>query len=128
MNREATVYAAIPFRRTEKSLRISNLNHLIKMSHMESFRFTADRYSFNNNQPNLISFRFVYFVSFIIILQSKFKSGITTNKLTKNKRTCITKVIHFSYFVVQVGEVELRRSRSFNLPGAKIKHKMSCLS
>jgi hypothetical protein len=85
MNQEATVYAGMPRRRTEKYPRNSNLNHLIKMSHTESFRFTVDRNSFKKNQPNLISFRFVYFVSFIIILLLKFKSGITTDKQTNKQ-------------------------------------------
>ena len=35
----------------------------------------------------------------------------------------ITQVVHLSYLVVQVGEVGLKRSRSLNLPGAKIKKK-----
>lgn len=85
MNQEATVCAAMPFKRTAISPRISNLNHPIKVTHMESFRVTVDRNSFNNNQPNLISFRFVYFVPFIFILQPKFKSGITTNTLTNKQ-------------------------------------------
>jgi hypothetical protein len=71
MNKETTVYAAMPIRRTENFPMISNFNPLIKMSHMESFRFTADRNIFDNYQQNLISFPFVHFVSFIIILQPK---------------------------------------------------------
>jgi hypothetical protein len=86
MNQKATVYAAMPFRRNEKSPSISNLNYLKKDESYGMFRFTADRNSFNNNQPNLICFRFVYFVSFIIILQPKFKSVITTNKQTNQQQ------------------------------------------
>jgi hypothetical protein len=87
---------------------------------MGSFLVTADRNSVNNDQPNLISFSFVYFVSFIFILQPKFKSGITTNTQT-SALVSITQVVHFSYLVLQVGEEGLKRSRPLNLPGGKNK-------
>jgi hypothetical protein len=85
MNQEATVYAAMPFRRTEKFPVISNFNHPIKISHMESFRFTADRKIFDNNQQNLIPF--VLFILFHSqsFYNPKFKSEITTNKQTNKQ-------------------------------------------
>jgi len=92
------------------------------MCYMESFRFTADLNSFNNNQPNLIPFRFVYFVSFVIILQPKFKSGITTNKQTYSWVS--HKLLIWNTWLCTSGRVWVEEKQVFELAWGKNKKKL----